>query len=704
MARQYRSPAERSSELRPRGRFPELRTECLAEVVRWRAYRGGKYLHRPEPLRTELHRGRYARWMGDEVDASRDDGLPGDAVRVGFDAQGRPVIARAIGVFPRQGKHQLLRYRDDYDEVVNTVWTDFGTREVVVVHLWRDDAGRVIETRDQEETVCSYRYDEHGRLEVASEAYASGTRWEYRCEYDATGALARIVGAPNDEPPTIQWDARLHAHESELPATVELLTEVAPGLARALAVGIEAAAAGAVEPRCVVLRPGGRDIVPLACVVLDTAYLRSMRRHDPHPDAAFASALAHHDGVHDVDVVEHAAPDVLRMLRQLDQRDHLDRWTRVDHEARGALMVELARRLNEPATGGSLPVVLWDSSEQLYELACSRPAWEPLRRSAERAMRRAEERCELDRVHNRHLWVPAIATAGQEAVEALWADLASYANSAPGSLPRQPPADRDELLRLLPAAGLERVADAISADVRDAIQLIPAAAGGGRSVLGGVPALPTGMDWPRRLPDRPLTPLAAIDCAELPHAAQRRELLPEDGVLLLFADLFFSVEGDEEELGWGIRTPADGWIAVAHVPAGMPTEPLAPPRELLERQAENGPGLLDPIPVTARIVPTLRDRWSAPRLLGLDAGEQASYVRLAELVQDAQLGVPQLLGHPLPVQGDPRAAGQELLFDLPPVQGFGFETPGLGTLSFVAAEDDLRAGRWDRVQATAATD
>jgi YD repeat-containing protein len=173
--RQYRSPAERSVELEPRGGFSALREACLAEVVRWRAYRGGNYLHRPEPLVTELLRDQYARWMGDELDASRDDGLPDDAVRVGFDDHGRPVIARAIEIFPGQGKHQLLRYCEGYEEVVHTEWE--GTRTVCVLHLWRDDAGRVVETRDQAETVWTYRYDERGRLAVATEAFASGTRW-----------------------------------------------------------------------------------------------------------------------------------------------------------------------------------------------------------------------------------------------------------------------------------------------------------------------------------------------------------------------------------------------------------------------------------------------------------------------------------------------------------------------------------------------
>lgn len=91
-------------------------------------------------------------------------------------------------------------------------------------------------------------------------------------------------------------------------------------------------------------------------------------------------------------------------------------------------------------------------------------------------------------------------------------------------------------------------------------------------------------------------------------------------------------------------------------------------------------------------------------MLQLDAGEQASYERLADLVGGLRIGVPQLLGHPLPAQGDPRSEGQELLFGLPPVQGFGDGViPGYGTLSFVASQDHLRAKRWDRVQGVVAT-
>lgn len=269
-----------------------------------------------------------------------------------------------------------------------------------------------------------------------------------------------------------------------------------------------------------------------------------MRRHEAHPDAAFA--MAHRcdvHGVHEVDLVDHADADLLRKLRQLDQRSHLDgangHWG-AGLEGRRRLVAELVRRLNDPAAGLGLPVVLWAPVDEIEQMAAFEPAWAPLLRSATRAMRRAEDRDELGRVHDQVRWVPTIATAGRAAVEALWAELAEDA-APPLRLPRRAPADRAALLELLPAAGLERVAGT-------AIVLVP---GSGRSMLGGVPALPAGMAWPHREQGRPLTPLAAIDCGELPSAVQGRELLPADGTLLLFADLWVDAGGYEEELGWG---------------------------------------------------------------------------------------------------------------------------------------------------------
>lgn len=650
--RQYRTPAERSAEIEPGGGFGELYRECLAEVVRWRAYRGGNCLHRPEPLLTEMHHEQAARWLDVDVDASSDEGLPEDAVRVGFDAHDRPVLARAVGAFPHRGKHQLLRYLDGYEEVVNTVRMD-GTRKVVVVHLWRDEAGRVIETRDETGTRMSYRYEDD-RLAVAQEERTSGKRWEYRCEYDAAGALARIASGREGATTSVEWDARLHRHEPDLPPARELIAALVSALTETLAAGIVATAARMPAPRCVLLRHG-LDFPAPECVVVDAGALEGARRAGVPLLSSELNAFLRDcgDGVREVDVIEHAGPETLQMLRQLDQRSHVTLSDLLHglapaEERPHALVPELLRTCNEPAAGIGLPVLPWDHlAGHFDELAPAVPEREVAR------------------------------------------------------IPDRPPADRGELLRALPTAGLERVADAIAGDVRDAIMLVPDP--GGRSQLGGVPALPVGTGWPHREPGRPLTPLAAIDCAQLPPA-EGRELLPQDGTLLLFADLGVSADGDEEELGWGIRTPGDGWIAIVHVPAGARTELLEPPHELRDRQPGTGPGLLEAMPVTARPVPSLRDPESAAPLLGLDAGEHASYRRLAELVAEPRIGVAQLLGHPLPAQGDPRSEGQELLFDLPPVRGLGDEViPGYGTLTFVAAREDLGALRWDCVQAVVAT-
>jgi uncharacterized protein YwqG len=81
-----------------------------------------------------------------------------------------------------------------------------------------------------------------------------------------------------------------------------------------------------------------------------------------------------------------------------------------------------------------------------------------------------------------------------------------------------------------------------------------------RSKLGGLPALPPGIEWPRgRNPqghDVPLHFLAQIDCAELPRGA---EPLPTEGMLFFFAR-------DDEEQIWGEKN-AHHHARVIYAPA-----------------------------------------------------------------------------------------------------------------------------------------
>jgi uncharacterized protein YwqG len=79
-----------------------------------------------------------------------------------------------------------------------------------------------------------------------------------------------------------------------------------------------------------------------------------------------------------------------------------------------------------------------------------------------------------------------------------------------------------------------------------------------RSRLGGLPALPPGIDWPRQtVSGSPLHFLAQIDLAELPSTPlygalgqQKSPGLPRSGVIYFFADL-------DEELLWGHADTGD---------------------------------------------------------------------------------------------------------------------------------------------------
>jgi YD repeat-containing protein len=644
--RQMRTPAERSAELAPRGAFAAVRLELLEQVVSWRAYRGGKHLHRPEPLTTELHHEQAARWLDDDaVDASSDEGLPRDAVRVGFDASGSPLVARAIGIFPGQGKHQLFVWHDELLEVLNTRWTEDSTRRVVVVHLRRDADGRIFETRDDEDTVVTYRYDADGRLA----GWDSHGRWNetHACEYDGDGELARIVRTDGGH---VEWQAIRHRHEPLLPPAAQLIHDAAPGLTRALAAGIRAEAAQLPAPRYALFSTGG--VLEPGCAVVDLAHAATTIRHDPDPAAPLLGHAGETDSMREVDVIAHADPATQQRLRQWEQGQRLamrdDSAAPRPDEQLNALFEGILEQLNEPAAEIGIPVVPWGDPD-----------------------------------------------AAQELLAALRAELPDAANAPRPALPERLEPDRKALRALLRVQGLGTAADTIADDACVAIGLADTTATV-RSRIGGVPSLPAGMEWPARKPGRPLTPLASIDCAELPAAADERGLLPDDGTLLLFADL----RADEaDEIVHGIRTGRDGWFVVLHVPAGTPLWQPDPPRELLERTEEDGAGLLPEQPVEPRLLLTLRDGSSAARQLGLDAGEASVYARVADLAWQSRDGiVGQLLGHPLAGQGDPREPEEALVLALAASAGLPVGAMGLQGLFVLGAAGDLRARRWEHLR------
>lgn len=664
------TPSERAEELSAPSALAALRAEREAAVVRWRAYAGGTSLHRSEPLHQQFRGpGQPGRWLPDDAPERQD------AIRVGYDADGRVVLAR--GRMRSDGVEHLVTHGDEVEELVSLDDLGAGRLSVSVAYLERDAAGRVVRVTDDQGREDRYRYDDAGRVTELRETHAPEEgeepwRLEKRAIWATDGELERVEVLRDPEERYVSWRAVQHAQEDELPPLPEVIAGTAAELAGAYAAAVAAAAARLPDACVAAIRV--TDAVPAPGAALGDACIAGFRRVKD-PDAAVERALsAAHEGDDAVylDPIAHAAPGLQRRLRQYAQRE---RWLR------GA-----GRRDDHRST------------EQ-------EAAWEERRVGLERA--KAELRAALDLINapggaplptvlwdDTRSWAATIESAGADVVAQLRERLSGRSVAAPAS----PGAlrARADLRAALLARGLERVADAVVADARVGIAL--AFGGTGRSRLGGVPELPLGIDWPL-LDGRAMTPLAAVDCAELPAEADGRTLLPRDGTLLLFAALH---EGEHGSLALFEQHHPFAAARVLHLPPGTETRVVDPPPDLLAR-GEHELGLLRERTVAPRAIVTLRDRLQAPDQFGLGVGESEQYGDICDLLiaQDREQAPGQLLGHPVPVQEDPREEGQELLFELAWSEPLGFELLDGGSLYLLVAAEDLRAGRWERVSAIA---
>jgi hypothetical protein len=214
-------------------------------------------------------------------------------------------------------------------------------------------------------------------------------------------------------------------------------------------------------------------------------------------------------------------------------------------------------------------------------------------------------------------------------------------------------------------------ARAAAAEAEWGFQLIRGGAGVSR--LGGAPVLATDTPWPY-VDHRPLTHLATIAMAELPDI-EGREYLPMNGLLSFFADL-----SEEGELMEDIAVEDGAPVAVIHTSGGVPTHELEPPDERL-----------DELRVLA--VPRLQlRRPSGAYQPKVDALALHALERVTERV-NGPAGA-QLLGHPRPVQEDPREPGQRVVFHISEAVGIGFAILDGGDLHFLGEAD-----RWDQLTA-----
>ncbi len=254
--------------------------------------------------------------------------------------------------------------------------------------------------------------------------------------------------------------------------------------------------------------------------------------------------------------------------------------------------------------------------------------------------------------------------------------LAGLLGPPPADEPQPPtalPGSRDELRDLLREHELpERLAD--QAAWGAALER----GGRGTSRLGGRPALPEGMAWPVS-DGRRLTHLCTLDLAELPDF-DGRDAVPRDGLLILLADIT-----EEGELWDSVVVGEDDRVVLLHLPPGT---------ALSEPPGRSSPSLRAR---RVRFVPVLT--LPPERPAGLTAAELLAYERLYYALVEL-MPAHLMLGHPPPIQVDPRRPGEVSLLRLGWDEKLGFEMWDGGDITLHGATEDVAAGRWERLTIT----
>ncbi|OMI37559.1 hypothetical protein SPAR_20650 [Streptomyces sparsogenes DSM 40356] len=228
-------------------------------------------------------------------------------------------------------------------------------------------------------------------------------------------------------------------------------------------------------------------------------------------------------------------------------------------------------------------------------------------------------------------------------------------------------------------------------------------------LLGGLPRLPEGVDWPVWEGHGPLAFVAAVDCAALPGEALDIPL-PADGVLAFF------YYGDEDDDALVDTADPDTWpgARVLHLPPGSAAAP--------ERPAPAGITPCPAVDLTVRTAPSAPDFDSLALTAAFGEGELPDAFQRA--VWRHQSGAAhQIGGHAQSVQTaveivvahgalggrevsweDPRiekeAEGWVLLAQFDSDEDADMMWGDAGALYWLIRPDDLAAGRFERAMFT----
>lgn len=586
-----------------------------------------------------------------DLDAHQPPGrLSADGeVVAGLDREGQPVLVRwhAAATVLR-----LLTWDERHVEIVGFLTSD---RVSHVTWVDLDDGGRPsrfatagVEFNDlgkgAEVVECEWEGDRCTRQRMLIES-ETGQRYAYvaEAEYDDAG-LARVRRTSADGEPAGGWDRERHGWEDHPLPPVAAVEAYVAAVGRAVA---EALAASPVrDPFCL------RVSVMRGYAVLhagSAAYRDAARRRAGSPLDVLRGI---DDPIWLEDRLDAAGRRALRSLSQLGHEQ------RPPQEAWWSACVTLVRDLDRPWPGRTEPFLPYVGGDELPYRGDDEPGSVTLAREA----------------------------LGDERADAFLASLRPPAGTRRPARLRRPPDTRDELRRILRDRDLpERIAE------HAAWGLALVGGGTGESRLGARPDLPAGEPWPT-CEGRALTHLLTLDLAEVPDL-EGRELLPADGTLVFLADLT-----EDGEL-WEPRAVGDNpSVMLRHLAAGTDVHQPEPP--------PGTPHEYDPPVVLRRRRVRFEPVLTLPEVLeGLTADERLGYEelywQLVELTPGLREPAHLLLGHPVPTQEDPREPGEVALLHIGPDGALGFEYLDGGDLTVHGAEDDVRAGRWDRLTVSA---
>ncbi|WP_020660377.1 YwqG family protein [Amycolatopsis benzoatilytica] len=251
------------------------------------------------------------------------------------------------------------------------------------------------------------------------------------------------------------------------------------------------------------------------------------------------------------------------------------------------------------------------------------------------------------------------------------------------------------------------VAEAWETVYRPAVRLTTGGAGARAGQLGGSPELPAGAEWPRWRGELPMNFVASVDCAALPRVPGGIELPAGGSLLFFYCDDWFEAEGpvDLTSLGAVLGVPAGAETAERTAPEGVEAYPRldlsanvtgtfpGSEHEVLRRTlARDGRPLTDP------------DNWSEEFFDLLRESAVAPYHQIGGCSWPVQ-GPPEdeVALAVLPDGSEDSAYADEalrwvLLAQIDSDGDAGMTWGDVGILYWLIRDDDLAAGRFDRVR------